>query len=63
MFSEKIEKCFSNGWVVKTKTTDWFEETTDCLFWYHNRKTVLCFDWALNVLTDCAPVLNDLTNL
>ena len=60
MFLEKIENCFSNGWTVKTKT---IEETTDCLFWYHNRKTVLCFDWALNVLTDYAPIFNALTNL
>ena len=63
MFLEKIENCFSNGWAVKTKTTDWFEETTDCLFWYHNKKVVFVFDWALNILTDYALVFNALTNL
>ena len=57
-------KLFLNGWAVKTKTTDWFVETTDCLFLVPQQKTVLCFDWALNVfLTDDAPVFNALTNL
>ena len=52
MFLEKIENCVSNGWTVRTKTTDWFEETTDCLIWYH----CFIFDGALNDLTAYAPV-------
>ena len=37
-FLERLKTVF-NGWLAfKTKTTDWFVETTDCLFWYHNKK-------------------------
>jgi len=34
----KVENCF--WWLTscQTKTTDWFEHSTDCLFWDHNRK-------------------------
>ena len=42
--------------LLSNKTTDWFEETIDCLFLNHNRKTVF-FDWALNALTEYAPVI------
>jgi len=42
--------------LLSTKTTDWFKETTDCLFWDHNKKTVF-FDWALNDLIVYAPVI------
>ena len=42
--------------LLSTKTTDWFEETIDCLFCNHNKKTVF-FDRALNALTEYASVI------
>ena len=56
MFWERLKIVFEWLKLLSTKTTDWFEETTDCLFWNHNRKIVF-FDWALNALTEYAPVI------
>ena len=56
MFWESLKIVFEWWNLLSNKTTDWFEETIDCLFWNHNRKTVF-FDWALNVLTEYAPVI------